>query len=53
VERLIKLMEMISKFNLLTTDDWKDLYQIEQETIEYNYHHYFSQDYLKCLAKYS
>jgi hypothetical protein len=51
VERLVKLIEMISKFNLLTPDDWKDLYQIEQETIEYNYHHYFSQDYLKCLAK--
>ena len=51
VERLVKLMAMVSKFNLLTPDDWKDLYQIEQETIEYNYHHYFSQDYLKCLAK--
>jgi hypothetical protein len=53
VVRLVELMTMISKFNLLTPDDWKDLYQIEQETIEYNYHHYFSQDYLKCLAKYS
>jgi hypothetical protein len=53
MKRLVKLMEMISKFNFLTPDEWKDLYQIEQETIEYNYHHYFSQDYLKCLAKYS
>ena len=53
IERLVELMTMISKFSKLSTHDWKDLYQIEQETIEYNYHHYFSQDYLKCLAKYS
>jgi hypothetical protein len=52
VERLVKLMEMISKFNLLSPDDWKDLYQIEQETIEYNYHHYFSNQYLNWLKKY-
>ena len=53
VERLVELMSMISKFSILTADDWRDLYLLEQDSIEYNYNHYFSQDYLKCLAKYS
>ena len=52
VERLIELMSMISKFSMLSTDDWRDLYLLEQETIEYNYNHYFSGDYLTCLEKY-
>ena len=53
VERLIELLSMISKFSVLTSDDWRDLYLLEQDTIEYNYNHYFSQDYLKSLAKYA
>lgn len=53
IERLIELMSMISKFSKLSPDDWKDLYLLEQDTIEYNYNHYFSRDYLKGLAKYS
>jgi hypothetical protein len=52
VKRLVELMSMISKFSVLSIDDWKDLYEMEKDTIEYNYNHYFSQDYLKCLAKY-
>jgi len=53
VERLVELITMISKFSTLSSDEWKDLYLIEMDTIEYNYNHYFSQDYLKSLAKYS
>jgi hypothetical protein len=53
VERLVELMTMISKFSHLTPHEWHDLYLIEQDTIEYNYDHYFSSNYLKCLAKYS
>lgn len=52
VERLVELMTMISKFSVLSPDDWADLYLLEQDTIEYNYDHYFSGDYLKCLKKY-
>jgi hypothetical protein len=52
VKRLVELMSMISKFSVLSIDDWKDLYEMEKDTIEYNYNHYFSQDHLKCLAKY-
>lgn len=46
VERLIELISMISKFSLLTSDDWRDLYEMEYDTIEYNYDHYFSGNYL-------
>lgn len=50
VERLICLTDMISKFDNLSSDDWRDLYLLEIDTIEYNYDHYFSGDYLKTLA---
>jgi hypothetical protein len=53
VERLIELMTMISKFSVLSADDWRDLYEMESDTIEFNYDHYFSEDYVKCLAKYA
>jgi hypothetical protein len=52
VERLIELMSMISKFSMLSITDWTDLYLLEQETIEYNYNHFFSGDYLKLLKLY-
>lgn len=52
VKRLVRLMEIISKFSTLSTDDWRDLYLMEQDAIEYNYEHYFSGDYLKHLAQY-
>jgi hypothetical protein len=49
VERLIELMSMISKFSRLSSDDWQDLYLLEQYTIEYNYDHYMSNNYLKYI----
>lgn len=52
VERLVELISMISKFSVLSKDDWKDLYLTELDTIEYNYNHYFSQGYLKTLSQY-
>jgi len=52
VDRLIELMSMISKFSVLSTDDWRDLYEIEKDIIEYNYDRYFSGDYLKSLEKF-
>jgi hypothetical protein len=51
VERLVELICMVSKFSTLSTHDWHDLYLIEQDTVEYNYNHYFSGDYLKCLNR--
>ena len=53
IERLIELVTMISKFSALTTDEWWDLYHVEADTIEYNYDHYFSGDYLKRLQDHS
>jgi hypothetical protein len=43
---------MISKFEKLTPVEWHDLYLLEQDTIEYNYDHYFSKKYLKHLQQY-
>jgi hypothetical protein len=53
IERLVELMCMISKFSKLSCHEWHDLYLLEQETIEYNYDHYFSGDYLKSLEQVS
>jgi len=53
VKRLIKLIEMLSKFSTLSADDWRDLYFVlEKDTIEYNYNHYFSGDYRKVMDQY-
>lgn len=52
VERLVEIMVMISKFSILSKDDWQDLYEMESDTIEFNYNHYRSGDYLKYLKTY-
>jgi hypothetical protein len=52
IERLVELMSMISKFSVLSTTDWHDLYLLQQDEIEYNYNHYYSGNYLTCLKKY-
>jgi hypothetical protein len=52
VERLVELISMISKFSVLSVDEWKDLYLLEQNTIEYNYDHYYSGNYLTKLKQY-
>jgi hypothetical protein len=51
VERLVELMSMLSKFSMLSPAEWRDLHEMEKDTLEYNYHHYVSRDYLKCLEK--
>jgi hypothetical protein len=53
VHRLLELMTMISKFSLLSVDEWHDFRQIEMDTIEYNYDHYYSGAYLEHIAKHS
>lgn len=52
VDRLLELITMILRFRHLSADDLRDLYQIESDTIEYNYDHYFSGNYLECLEKF-
>jgi hypothetical protein len=51
LDRLIELMTMISKFSKFSTQDWHDLYLLEQDTIEFNYDHYFSGNYLQRLRQ--
>lgn len=53
IERLVELVVMISKFSKLSPAEWHDLYCLENDTIEYNYDHYYSGDYLRCLSKFS
>ena len=52
VERLIEIMTMIGKFSKLTINEWHDLYLLESESLEYNYDHYFSKNYLKSLKQF-
>lgn len=53
VERLVEMLTMISKFSMLSRDELDDLYRLEHETIEFNYNHYKSGDYIKCLEKHN
>jgi len=52
IERLVELVTMISKFQNLSYDELYDLYLLEIDTINYNYNHYYSGDYLKKLKEY-
>jgi hypothetical protein len=52
VERLMCLVEMLTKFEKLSQDDWMDLYRLETDAIEFNYDHYFSKNYIKCLERF-
>ena len=45
VQRLLDLLCMISRFSQLSVHDWQDLYQLERDTIEFNYDHYRSGNY--------
>lgn len=53
IERLVELMSIIAKFSVLSSDDWRDLYEMEIDTINYNYEHYFSRNYIKHLEQFS
>lgn len=53
VRRLVALTDMLSKFSTLSKADWHDLYELERDTLEYNYDHYFGNGYIKMLEPYS
>lgn len=53
IKRLFALFGGLSMLANLSKHDWSDLYEMESDTIEYNYHHYFSKDYLRHLEKFS
>lgn len=52
VVRLVEMMTMLSKFSVLSKFDWHDLYLIEKDTLDYNYEHFVSEDYLNNLTLY-
>jgi len=51
LERSVMLLSEINKFARLSIDDWKDLYEMEKEIVEFNYDHYMSKGYLETLKK--
>jgi hypothetical protein len=51
VKRLIALMRMLKKFDMLSYNDLHDLYLMEKDTIEFNYDHYYSNGYMEYLRK--
>ena len=51
VVRLVELLTMLSKFQNLSTLDWDDLYNIESDTIYYNYDFVHSGKFKKKIAK--
>lgn len=53
IERLVVLFSMLSKFRNMSVSDWQDLYQMESDTVKYNYDHYFSKQYLKVLESHT
>lgn len=53
IKRLVAMLCMLSKYSNLSTLDWHDLYQLEADTIEFNYEHFRSGDYVRSLDKYS
>jgi hypothetical protein len=52
IERLVELISMIAKYSKLNHLEWHDLYLMEKDTVDYNYDHYFSKDYVRCLERY-
>ena len=53
VERLVELATMVSKFSNLSPAEWAELYLIEQDTVEYNYNHYYSGRYIEHLRQHN
>lgn len=53
VDRLLHLLDSISKYATLSKSDWKNLYEIEKDTIEFNYEWYHSRQYLVHVQKYA
>ena len=51
VERLDEIVSMLGKVSHLSSNDWRELYELEKDTIEFNYDHYFSGDYYRCLEQ--
>jgi hypothetical protein len=53
VERLVSLTSMLSPFSRLSSQDWQDLQDMEKHTVEYNWHHFVSGDYVKFIKNHA
>lgn len=52
VQRIKNLVCQLASFQSLTTAELHDLYDLEQDTLDFNHDHYASGDYLRCLQKF-
>lgn len=52
IVRLIEILCMLSKYSNLSTFDWHDLYQQELDSINFNYEHFYSKDFVRHLDNY-
>ena len=52
VIRVVELVNMLNKFSNLSLFELHDLYLSEMDNIEFNYNHYFSDDYERHLKMY-
>ena len=52
VERLVKIIGMLSLYSKLKKQDWHDLYLLNHDAIEHNYDHYFSNSHLSSIERY-
>jgi len=53
IHRLLAMLSMLAKFSVLTPAEWHDLYLLEQDTIEYNYNHYFSGEWIRHTSQFN
>lgn len=51
VERLMQLLTMVSKYSFMSESDWLAIYQIERETLDFNYNHYYYGKYKSTLIE--
>ena len=48
IKRVVTMLSMLARFSNLTTNEWHDIYEMERETIEFNYDHYYSRNFVKA-----
>lgn len=51
IHRLVRLLEMLSRFQHLSWHDLHDLYQLEQDAVQHNWDHWISGDWLRHLQE--
>lgn len=51
--RLATLLDMVCRYQNFSVLDWHDLYLLEQDSIQFNYQHFISGDFLRCFQRHA